>query len=259
MVKIIVTITAFIISFIASAQVSETRQVNNFSKLSVSQSIEVLYTISDKISVTVETDDAEKMKVIKTEVVGETLKLFIDAENYASKDKKRKNKYNDVPFKILKITISGPNLNEIKASSSAYVKMQNVNKSKNISLSVSSSGTIKGNFESDNTTIDASSSGTLSCDIFTEDLSVETTSSASVKVEGKATNLIAKVSSSGYCNLRELKSENVNVTASSSGSVSVYASKSIDAKATSSGSIRYAGNPSNVSKEKNSSGSISQQ
>lgn len=256
--KIILTTIVFLISLMSSAQVSENREVADFSKLKVSNSIQVLYTISSTKSVTVETDDQEKMKYIKTEVVGETLKLYIETDDYNQKGKKNKkrNWNNGLKFKVLKITVSGPNLTEIKASSSAYVKIQNVNNSKNILLTVSSSATIKGNFESEILSVDASSSGTFSGDIVAKNITVETSSSSTVFMEGKANNITVKASSSGDCNAKGLKAENATATASSSASISVYASNSLTAKASSSGSVSFYGNPTNVSKEMSSSGSV---
>jgi hypothetical protein len=256
--KIIVATTFFLISLISFSQVTENRTVADFSKLKVSNSIQVFYTISDTKSVTVETDDQEKMKYIKAEVASETLKLYLETDDYNQKNKKNKkrNWNNGLKFKVLKITVSGPNLTEIKASSSANVKIQNVNKSKNILLTVSSSATIKGNFESEIVTDDTSSSGTFSGDIVAKNVAIETSSSSDVTVEGKAENLTAKASSSGDCNLKELKVENATVMASSSASISVYVSNAITAKASSSGSVSFYGNPTNVSKEMSSSGSV---
>lgn len=256
MVKIIVTITAFLISLISLAQVSEYRDVSNFSKLKVSQSIQISYTISDKISVKVETDDKEKMELIKTEVVGETLKLYIETENYAPNGKKRKYKYNDVRFKVLKIIVSGPNLDEIKASSSADVKIENTNTSSNLDVAVSSSGSISGSFNCTNLTIDASSSGDFTGKINATSVGIESSSSSDVNLSGKATKISVKASSSSDCNLKDFTVEEATIGASSSADVSIRVTKSIEAKASSSASISYYGNPSAIKKEESSSGSV---
>ena len=91
-----------------------------------------------------------------------------------------------------------------------------------------------------------------------KEIAIETSSSSTVSIEGKAKNVVVKASSSGDCNLKDLKTENATATASSSASISVYASNSINAKASSSGSISFYGNPSNISKEKSSGGSVIQ-
>jgi hypothetical protein len=262
MVKIIVTITAFLISLISLAQVSETREITDFSKLRVSNSIDVFYTISDKISVIVETDDNEKLKLIKTEVENGTLKLYVDTKGYKGKDTKKGKKrsnisfINGVDFQVLKITVSGPNLVEIKASSSADVKIENTNKSSNLDVAVSSSGSISGSFNCTNLTIDASSSGDFTGKIDATSVEIESSSSSDVNLSGKATKISVKASSSSSCDLKDFAVEKAEIKASSSADVSIKVTKSIDAKASSSASIVYYGNPTAVKKEESSSGSV---
>lgn len=265
MVKIIVTITAFLISLISLAQVSETREVTDFSKLRVSNSIDVFYTISDKISVKVETDDNEKLKLIKTEVENGTLKLFIDTKDYKQKETKKTKKtkkrsnisfINGIDFQVLKITISGPNLKAIKASSSADLKFENTNASPNLDVEVSSSASISGSFNCTNLDIDASSSGDFSGKIDATSVGIESSSSSDVNLSGKATKISVKASSSSDCNLKDLMVEEAIIGASSSADVSIRVTKAIEAKASSSASIVYFGNPSTVKKEESSSGSV---
>jgi hypothetical protein len=257
MSKIILTLSTIIISLFSFGQVVENREVADFSKLKVSNSIDVYYTISSTKSLKIETDDEKNLQFIKTETVGETLKIYIENDSYNQKGK-NKNWKNKLSFKTLKVIISGPNLDEIKASSSSVVKILNINESKKLLLTVSSSATIKGNFKSDIVTLDTSSSSTFTGEIMAKEIAIETSSSSTVSIEGKAKNVVVKASSSGDCNLKDLKTENATATASSSASISVYASNSINAKASSSGSISFYGNPSNISKEKSSGGSVIQ-
>lgn len=260
MVKIIITITAFLISLISLAQVAENREVADFSKLKASQGIEVFYTISNTKSVKVETDDNEKLKCIKTEVENGTLKLYIETNDY--KDKKgKKSKYvnhvNGVGFTVLKVTISGPNLDAIKASSSADIKINNLNKTTNLSIEVSSSGSISGQFECSNTVVNASSSGDLLGSIETNEIAIDASSSADIVLSGKSNKVLIKASSSSSCNLKNLNAEEAQLKASSSADIVVNVSKSIEAKASSSADITYYGKPSHVKKEESSSGSVS--
>ncbi len=252
-----IIITTLLITGFLTAQIKENREVADFSKLKASSSVQVFYTISSTKSVQVETDDAEKMQYIKTEVIGETLNIYLDTNKNSDKKKSRKRKWNNnINFKVLKITISGPNLNAIKASSSGFVKIENLNTSDNLDIAVSSSGSIKGNFECKNLKIDASSSGEFVAEVVSKTAMIESSSSSTVTLEGKAVELNVKASSSGDCNVKEFKVENAVVLASSSASVSVYTSNSVEAKASSSASVSFYGNPTNVSKEMSSSGSV---
>ncbi|NHN27044.1 DUF2807 domain-containing protein [Flavobacterium jejuense] len=263
MIKIIVTVTAFLISLISFAQVSENRTVGDFSKLQVSNAIEVFYTVSNTKSVKVETDEKENLKYIKAIAENGTLKLFVDTSDYKKeKNSKKRSKgknvnwINGVEFAVLKITISGPNLEAIKASSSADIKIENTNTSSNLDIAVSSSGSISGNFNCTNLTIDASSSGDFTGKIDATSAAIESSSSSDVNLSGKATKISVKASSSSDCNLKDFMVEEAIIGASSSADVSIKVTKSIEAKATSSASIEYFGNPSAVKKEESSSGSV---
>lgn len=250
-----------------TAQVSENREVADFSKLKVSSGIEVFYSVSDVKSVKVEADNLDKMQYIKTEVIGGTLKLYIDTDKKTKSKKGKKSErlkkvnnnrwINGIAFDVLKITVSGPNLSEIKASSSAFLKMENVNKSDNLDVAVSSSGSIKGSFECNSIDIDVSSSGEFLANVVAKTAEIESSSSSMVVLNGKAIEVNVKASSSGDCDLKDFEVEKATVLASSSASVAVYASKSIEAKASSSASVSFYGNPTNVSKEISSSGSVS--
>lgn len=258
MIKIIVTLTAFLISLISLAQVSENREVANFSKLNVSTGITVLYTISNSKSIQVETDSREKLQYIKTEVEGETLKLYVNTDNDKNTNKKSKKRgwNNGVNFKILKVIVFGPNLKEIKANSSADVTIKNTNSSTNLNTDVSSSGSISGNFNCSNLFIDASSSGEFFGKINATSIDLESSSSSDVNLSGKSTRIAIQASSSSSCNLENLAVETATIKANSSADVTITVSKSLTAKASSSASVDYYGNPSQISKEESSSGSV---
>ena len=260
--KLIIFTTLLVTGFL-TAQISENREVADFSKLKVASSAQVYYTISNVKSVKVETNLQDNLQYIKTEVENGTLKVYTDKswtkeqlKKMKKRDRRNVNGTYSFDFEVLKITVSGPNLEEIKASSSSFVKIQNLNKSDNLQIGVSSSGTIMGTFDCNELKVNASSSGQFLANVNSKIAVIQASSSGTVKVEGTAVELKANASSSGNCNLKEFKVENATVTASSSGSATVITSKSIDAKASSSGSISYYGNPATVSKEESSSGSV---
>jgi hypothetical protein len=264
MLKIIVTLTTLLLSTILLAQVSENREVAPFSKLQASQGIEVSYTISNTRSVKVETDNSEKLNYIKTEVENNVLKLYVNSKDY--KTKKNKTNFlkinnditiNGIDFNILKITISGPNLESIKASSAATIKIENGNKTSGLDLAVSSSGSISGSFECSNAVVDASSSGGFAATINATTVEIESSSSADVVLSGKVKKITIKASSSADCKLKELDVEDAIIKASSSAAVVLTVTKSINATASSSAAITFYGNPSQIEKEISSSASIS--
>lgn len=264
MLKIIVTLTTLLLSSILLAQVSENREVAPFSKLQASQGILVSYTISNTRSVRVETDNLEKLNFIKTEVENNVLKLYVNSKDYKTKKNKTNfmrinniNTINGIDFNILKITISGPDLESIKASSTATIKIENGNKTSDLDLAVSSSGSISGSFECSNAVIEASSSGDLAATINAVTVDLKSSSSSDVVLSGKAKNITINASSSADCKLKDLEAEEAIIKASSSANVVVTVTKAINATASSSAAISFYGNPSQIEKAESSSGSIS--
>lgn len=257
MFKVIATTTAVLTSLITFAQVSENRTVDGFSKLKASTGIDVFYTVSNTVSVKVETDDNEKLQYIKTEVEGETLKVFVETKknNYSSSSRKGKN-INGVHFKTLKVYITGNALTAVKASSSSKIKIENLNSANQIEIVASSSGSVDGNFDCDEMKVDVSSSGDFEGSVNAKTINIESSSSADVDIVGKTTTLEVKASSSSSCNLKSLMSEYAKAKASSSADISLNVTKSLDAEATSSADINYYGNPAQVNAEKSSSGSV---
>lgn len=257
MSKVFATAAAVLMSLIAFSQVSEDRSVTDFSKLKAATSVQVFYTISETKSVKVETDEQQKLQFIKTEVENGTLKIFVDTGDGNYKGSKNGNKsINGMRFKTLKVTVSGPSLTGFKASSSADIKIQNLNTADNLEIEASSSGSISGKFKANTVSVDVSSSADFNGSIDAKTVAVEVSSSGEAILNGKTDDLKVKVSSSGTCNAKGLVAENVEVKASSSADASVFATKSLDAKASSSADIIYYGNPAQVIADKSSSGSV---
>lgn len=257
MAKLILTATAILVNLLAFGQVSENRTVGDFSKLKTSHGVEVIYTVSDSRSIKVETDDNEKIKFVKTEVEGSTLKIYVDKGDGKYKgSKKGKRRIDGINFNVLKVTVSGPSLQAIKSSSSSSVKLQNTNFAKQIDLDVSSSGSISGKFNCENMVIEASSSGDLDADIQAKTIAVESSSSADVNLSGKTKKLTVKSSSSSSFKGDKLAADDVTANASSSADINLHVLKTLDARASSSADINYHGNPSQVTKDQSSSGSV---
>ncbi len=88
------------------------------------------------------------------------------------------------------------------------------------------------------------------------ELAVELPGSGNVRVEGKADRVNVSLAGSGNVFCDGLKASNAVVRLSGSGNVTVYADKSIDASILGSGSIRYSGEPAQVTKSITGSGTI---
>jgi len=254
MIRIISLLTFLFFSILSMAQVSETRTIAEFSKLKVATGVEVTFTQGPLGKATVQADDNEKLQDIVTKIVGNTLEIYVDSKNFGRNDKKDKKKFS---HKVLKVAVSSPSVNEFKASSSGVIILENGVTAKTALLDVSSSASISGNVKADELTLDLSSSGTIESIISTNKLDAKLSSSSFAKLEGKADNASIKTSSSAELNGKKVTSKTAKIESSSSSSVSLIVTESLEAKASSSASISYYGNPAKVEAEKSSSGSVS--
>lgn len=260
MIRIILFTTSLLFSLFTSAQVSENRTVGTFSKIKVSQGIDLVYTQSADQTIKVETDDNEKMQYIKTEIEGSTLKVYLDTKNAPKSEKKKKrrnyNTVNGINFEVLKVYVSNKLVDDFRVNSSASLIIQNGLKAENVTIDCSSSGNFAGTIKCATATIDASSSADVDANFIANAINVSTNSSADVELSGTTEKITIKSSSSADCKAKNLIAKIAVVEASSSSDAVVYASEKLIASASSSASITYFGNPANVDKSESSSGSV---
>lgn len=202
---------------------SENRTVDNFTAISVGNSFDVEVKIGPVVSVRVEADD-NIIKHIETSVSDETLKIYLE-DNFSFTDAH------------LKVYITTPQITAISTSGSASVVVQDVISSKNkLKFKASSSSDIKAQIDAPEVEADASSSATID-------------------LKGKTKTYHAQASSSSDINSWNLLSENATAEATSSATIKLHASVSLDAKANSSADIIYHG-AAKVNKTESSSGSV---
>ena len=89
-----------------------------------------------------------------------------------------------------------------------------------------------------------------------DSLMVNLPGSGNITVTGSVTNVDASLSGSGNIYCSGLQAKSATVTLNGSGEVEVFASQSLNAGVLGSGTIRYGGNPSQISKSISGSGSI---
>lgn len=207
----------------ASAQMKETRSLEAFSRLSVSQSIEVELVEGDKEQAVITSEEID-LEDIVTEVSGNKLSIHLDGWNNNWRGS-------------VKIRLTYSKLEEVSVNSSARVF---------------GTATIQASrFEAE-----ASSSGRMELSVDCQNLSVDVSSSGKVTLSGKATNQDVEGSSSGNYDGVEVESDNVRADVSSSGKVYVTVNNELDADVSSSGRVVYQGNPKRVMADQNSSGKV---
>lgn len=135
------------------------------------------------------------------------------------------------------ITASAPHVRSIRASASARIDVGTLQEP-TLSLTASSSGSIRGAVKTGSLTAQASSSG-------------------SVDATGVADRVDVDTSSSGRVDLRGLSVQDAVIQASSSGGASLSPTRSAKAQASSSGHIRLLQRPAQLDTQTSSSGHVS--
>lgn len=218
----------FVVLLISSlpllAQKSETRKINAFKGVKVSQAIDLYLKKGDKESAKVEVTGGELSDVV-TEVDGTTLRVKMrESRGFFSKIS-------------VKVYVTYVNLEKISASSASSVFSDGVIKTNDLEVGASSAANVEISVEANSVMVDVSSAG-------------------EAVLEGKATKAEFEASSGGEINAYKLESETVKASAHSGGDAKISVSKELDAHASSGGDIRYRGNPSRTNTNSSSGGSV---
>ncbi len=204
-----------------AAQNTETRDLSSFSRIQVSEAINVILISGSTEKARIEARGLDLDEVV-TDISGDKLRIELRRGSHRNID--------------VTVWVNYKYLEVVSVSSAATVQTENVLKSEKLR-------------------IEASSAGDASLEIDTDNLRVSVSSSADVTISGRAMFQDVSVSSAGDYRAYDLECEEAEVSASSSGSAKVFASKRIDASASSAGSIRYRGEPGKVHVSSSSGGS----
>ncbi len=203
--------------------ISQTRTTGDFRRISASNGFNVEVKIGPVTEVIVEADD-NVMKYVETTVNGDDLKIGLKSNV-------------SLTNAHLKVFVTSPAIDGIKASSGADVVVKDVLKN-----------TGKLSFS-------ASSAGTITTELDAPDVEANASSGATIKLTGKTKNFDATSSSGSNVKAGELLSENTAVNSSSGASATVHASVTLKAVSSSGASVHYYG-AANVQKSVSSGGSV---
>lgn len=108
----------------------------------------------------------------------------------------------------------------------------------------------------DDLEVGVSGSGDLELDIEARHVYGKVSGSGDIELDGQADFLEVSISGSGGMDASDLTSNTCEVNVSGSGGATVYAREAINARVSGSGSVRYKGNPPQVSSKVSGSGGI---
>lgn len=194
-----------------------------FSKIKVSQGINLYLTQGDQIDLNVEVDE-NILELLKTEVVGDELRIYF--EKNVSRTKAR-NVY------LVATTIEG-----IKTSSGAHVKNMGSIITHKLDLN-SSSG-----------------SGLSLEDIEAKEVVCSSSSGSKIYLTGETKSFKSNASSGSHIDADKLTTKFSQADVSSGAGISTRVTDELTAHASSGGNVSYVGNPEILNKSKSSGGRI---
>lgn len=190
--------------------VTESRNVSDFDRVSLTSSGEVILIQGEEESLTIETDD-NVMRYVTSEVKHGALVLGTESGKLISATR-------------LRFTLSVKDLTGLTVSGSGDITAER--------------------FDTDSLEIIVSASGEVRIDALTaEEVDVRITGSGDVELAGQVTGQEVTISGSGKYRGGDLRSETVSLTISSSGDATLWATDSLNVRLMGSGSASYYGNP----------------
>lgn len=226
----------------------EARNVGEFSGISVSTGVNVVYKQESPTSIKV-IADADKLQYIVTKVENGTLKIYVDNKGVRN-----------LRFKNLIVNVSSPRMSSIKTNSGSNFTVVNSIKENDISIDASSGSNIKGKFNISNTTsVEVTSGSNIKADITTDKMVVKASSGSNASLSGTANFGVIDISSGALCKAEDLKVDHLEAESTSGSSLSINVTNKLKVKASSGGLVKYKGNPeieANISK--NSGGTLKQ-
>ena len=215
-------IAATFITFVATGQDTETRNLGSFDAISVGEAIDVEITKGNKEEAVVEVSGTDASNVL-TDVFGGRLRVRMAKGNWRNVD--------------VNVKVTYKELSDIEVSSAADLETTNMLVSEELEVDVSSAGDAK-------------------LMVQVKELQVRVSSAGDLTVEGSAEEQFVRVSSSGDYDAYDLRSKYAEVDASSSGDARVFVEEKLDADASSSGSVYYRGDPPKVYADSSSGGRV---
>lgn len=243
---------------------TQKRNVSDFDAVSVSQSINVIYTVGEKaVEVTAESNLFDK---IETYVEGE--KLIIRYKKGIN-IRKKKPVYVSVTANSLKAVYASSSSTfttedtvesskfTIKASSSADIRLADI-VAKQVEIQSNSSADIQTKkITADKLRINGSSSTDIESSVDVKEISAKVSSAAKISLKGTAIKGDFSASSGAEIQAFNLKTKTSTANASSGADVGVYVETTLFAKASSGGDVNYKGSPAKIEKSTSSGGQVS--
>ncbi|WP_290838915.1 DUF2807 domain-containing protein [Flavobacterium sp.] len=230
MFKIIISLTMSLVGALAQAQVQETRQMENFSKIVVSDGVEVVITLESQPSLTAEAADALSLNDLITEVKRNT--LFIHTK--------------DVLDSPAKIRLSVSDLSSIEVLDGSKVSVTNAIVSNELKVKLSARSIFTGSVNADNMQLTLKSGSHFNGNIVSKKLKVDLNGSSVARLSGFVNQSSFSASNGSICDAKRLYTDRSDITATTNSNVMANADDDVTIDITEGSQASWAGYPETV-------------
>lgn len=233
MLKIITTLTLFLVGILAKGQVIETRTVSEFSKVKVQDGIELIYTDSNEPLLRIEAPNNSSMKNVITQVKGKTLviKMGNQKESATSADH-------------VVVYLATNHLSELKAESNAVITLSENLSTERLKISLQSASKFSGSIVASrgiilNMTEESTFVGKIESPSFVANISDK----ARVSLNGKASEAQFFTSKNALLSARNFTSYATKIKAHDHSQATIYANNTLIVDIADEAKVNYFGFP----------------
>lgn len=233
MKHLVITALVALTGFGAQAQVKETRQAYNVTKIDVKSGIEVVFVQADSAALTVETNRQGNFTGIVTEYSGNTLKIYM----------KEPEDRNTVSLSPVRVYIAQPGVTSFKAAGGSVIRVAGTLQLPDVTISLASGATFTASMKIEGTcNVKVAGGAGFRGIVNTDTFKGDAIGGAFIKLAGSA-NTAEVFCSGGSLQAGKFMCQKADVLAKNASSAFINAATSIRASADNSSSITYYGDP----------------
>ncbi len=235
MLKIITTLTLFLFGMLAKAQVTENRNVAEFSKVEVAHGIELIYSEKNVPSLEIETNNEATLKNIITEVRGETLKIYLKTDVALLSNE------------MIKVYLTAQDVVALAAHSKAKITIMDQINAKNLSILLDSGASLTGNIKTlGKTKLYATNETVFNGKIETNVLQGNFKGTAKINLTGNAKKASFHTTDTVLLSAKNFIANNIGLNANGKSIAKLHANNSIALHVTEQASASYTGFPQKI-------------
>ncbi len=234
MFKIITTLTMTLAAALLQAQVKETRNASDFSKLHVTDGIEVTIIQAGESKMEVEAATASALGQIRTEIKNNTLTLS-----------------SDNPDLKAKITLYAQQFSIIKADDRSIVYVKGELYSNDLAITVSSGSKFNGNVSGEKIQLLSKNNGIYNIRLNAKHLTGNFRNGSRANISGFAASANLMAGNRSLCHARNLSTNKVSIDAREDATILIAAQEELDIRMSETSNVTYYGKPGKVTLPEN--------